>query len=457
MGLGIATAAGVSLAAMMLNFKKTNKIAITGIAGGGKTVFLSSLLWQLAEFDDADFYPGSQVKISGWRELSSKGSLGEVFPFDKYRDALARSHKWPDKTTDCYRFSCEYKRSDWKRFSQRLDFFDFPGERIADAAIAAYKDYGDWSDHILKHFESNSDYNAALLGYKQVLEAGNLDEAKLLSAYRKALACLILGYKPLISPSVFLLDTNGDSARPATEEALASARLCGLDEESQFAPLPEAVRGANPELAKKMARNYKLYRKQIALPLYEELADSQSLIILIDIPSLLAGGVGRYNDNRQIVLDLIDAVRTDTSIGKRLKKLLRFWSGSLKRIAFVATKADLVLPGDLQNGNLMSLLRQMNTRAKNLLPDIEMKWFVCSACRSTSQGNAENTLIGKPIYNNPDRKDMEFEVTALPEAWPDNWMAGEYKYYSVYPETSQNIQIPPKHIGLDRVFEFVAG
>ena len=445
------------MAAMMLNFKKANKIAITGIAGGGKTVFLSSLLWQLAEFDDADFHPFGQVKLSGWRELACKGSFGEVFPFDKYRDALARSRKWPDKTTDCYRFNCEYKRSDWKRLSQRLNFFDFPGERIADAAIAAYKDYGEWSDHILRHFESNSDYNAALAVYRQVLESGELDEAKVLLAYRRALACLILGYKPLVSPSVFLLDTNGDSARPATEEALAAARLCGLDEDSQFAPLPQNVREASPELAKTMARNYKQYRKQLALPLFEELAGSQSLIVLVDIPSLLAGGVGRYNDNRQIVLDLIDAVRSDTSIGRRLKKLLNFWSGSLKRIAFVATKADLVLPGDLQNGHLMSLLRQMNTRAKNLLPEVDMRWFVCSACRSTSQGNAANSLIGKPIYNNPERKDMEFEVSPLPAAWPDNWAPGEYKYFGVYPDTSQNVQIPPKHIGLDRVFEFVAG
>ena len=457
MGLGIATAAGAVIAAKMLNFKKTNKIAITGIAGGGKTVFLSSLLWQLAEFDDADFYPGSQVKISGWRELPGKGALGQVFPFDKYRDALSRSRKWPDKTSDCYRLSCEYKRSDWKRFKQRLDFFDFPGERIADAAIAAYSNYSDWSDHILKHFESNSDYNAALAGYRKVLQSDNLDEKAVLTAYRQALACLILGYKPLISPSVFLLDTNGDSARPATEEALAAARLCGLDEASQFAPLPTNIRGANPELAKMMAKHYRQYRKKLALPLFEELAGSQSLIVLVDIPSLLAGGVGRYNDNRQIVLDLIDAVRSDTSIGRRLKQLLRFWSGSLNKIAFVATKADLVLPQDLQNGNLISLLKQMNTRAKNLLPDVEMKWFVCSACRSTSAGNAANSLIGKPIYNNPEQKDMEFEVTPLPSAWPDNWSAGEYKYFTVHPETSQNVQIPPKHIGLDRVFEFVAG
>ena len=225
MGIGIAAAAGVSMAAMMLNFKKANKIAITGIAGGGKTVFLSSLLWQLAEFDDADFHPFGQVKLSGWRELACKDSFGEVFPFDKYRDALARSRKWPDKTTDCYRFNCEYKRSDWKRLSQRLNFFDFPGERIADAAIAAYKDYGEWSDHILRHFESNSDYNAALAVYRQVLESGELDEAKVLLAYRRALACLILGYKPLVSPSVFLLDTNGDSSKAGNRRSVGRCEI----------------------------------------------------------------------------------------------------------------------------------------------------------------------------------------------------------------------------------------
>ena len=88
------------------------------------------------------------------------------------------------------------------------------------------------------------------------------------------------------------------------------------------------MREASPELAKTMARNYKQYRKQLALPLFEELAGSQSLIVLVDIPSLLAGGVGRYNDNRQIVLDLIDAVRSDYIYRQKIEKaaelLVRF-------------------------------------------------------------------------------------------------------------------------------------
>ena len=41
---------------MAFDLSRRKKIAITGIANSGKTVFLTSLLWQLHEFEDANFY-----------------------------------------------------------------------------------------------------------------------------------------------------------------------------------------------------------------------------------------------------------------------------------------------------------------------------------------------------------------------------------------------------------------
>ena len=72
----------------------------------------------------------------------------------------------------------------------------------------------------------------------------------------------------------------------------------------KFAPLPESVRKANKKLAKEMRQHYQRYRKKLVIPLFREVANSDSLIVLVDIPSLLVGGVERYNDNRQIVLGL---------------------------------------------------------------------------------------------------------------------------------------------------------
>ena len=433
---------------------KRRKIAITGIASGGKTVFLTSLLWQLKEFKDSEFYLPKKVEIDRFRDVSLRGDNSK-FPFRRYQDALAREHRWPGKTTDIHHFRCEFGRSDRRWFKkQQLDFLDFPGERIADAAIAAHADFDDWSDHMFDYFSDRADCSEAADQFLRKVESANLSADEATQAYRRTLACFVLDYKPLISPSVFLLDEKGNKATYKPLEDLAAERICGLDEQSQFAPLPESVRKANKTLAKEMRRYYQRYRKKLVIPLFREVANSDSLIVLVDIPSLLVGGVERYNDNRQIVLDLADVV-AGTAVGGRLKRM--FGLDSFRRIAFVAAKADLVAPNDLKNGRLRSLLRQMTEQAEDLLPrKVDIAWFVCSACRSTRSGNAEDMLIGTPLSDNPERLEKEFPVSPLPESWPGDWGFQDYQFPEVHPKTVRNLQQPPEHRGLDRVFDFVA-
>ena len=433
---------------------KRRKIAITGIASGGKTVFLTSLLWQLKEFKNSKFYKEvKEVTISNFSNVSSHGD--KEFRFYKHRDALAKGRKWPEKTNDIHRFHCEFKRGDRKLFKkQQLNFLDFPGERIADAAIAAYTDFDDWSDHMFDCFSDRADYSEATCQFLREVESTDLSADEATRAYRRALARFVLDYKPLISPSVFLLDEEGDKATYKSLEDLAEERICGLDEQSQFAPLPESVRKTNRKLAKEMRRHYQRYRKKLVIPLFREVANSDSLIVLVDIPSLLVGGVERYNDNRQIVLDLADVV-AGTAIGGRLKRM--FGLNSLQRVAFVAAKADLVAPNDLKNGRLCSLLREMTEQAEDRLPGkVDIDWFVCSACHSTRPSNAENTLVGAPLSDNPERLEKEFTVSPLPEAWPGDWGFQDYLFPEVHPKTARNLQQPPEHRGLDKVFDFVA-
>ena len=449
------------------------KIGITGIANGGKTVFLTSLLWQLAELDSGSFSLGHDIKLHKFREQKINNRV-ETFPFDFYRDSLVRGGKWPEKTTDCYKYICEFDRSDWNRINinrlkrlsklqfsdrQRLDFFDFPGERIADAAIAAYSDYEDWSKHVLSHFRSHSDYREAFEPFSKFLKS--LDAScgddlldKVVYQYKLVLASLIHGYKPFISPSIFLLDQSGSVATPASDEALATSRLVGLSEKEQFVPLTESVCDMFPKLKEKMQSRYTRYRRKIALPLFDEIGSSDRLVVLVDIPSLLSGGVGRYNDNRQVLLDLFETL-TDSTMSALFQKLFGFWMGGLKKVAFVATKSDQVSTSDICDGKLRSLLKQMTIRAKRILPDVEFQWFECSAIVSTRAGSTSDTLIGCPIANNSEGRELEFTVSHLPNEWPEDWKAGEYRFPNVMPVVSKNLQIPPEHYGMDRLFKFL--
>lgn len=436
---------------------KTTRVAVTGIAGGGKTVFLTSCLSQLAESDQAEHFLGGAVKLKSFYEPVHSNDGNINFPFERYRRLMAAGGSWPDKTVDCFRYQCEFERSDWHFFKQRLSFYDFPGERIADAAIAAISDYHEWSEHILTYYKQHPDYEGVVSEYFDMLKTGEVSEAGVIKKYELTLARLILGYKPLISPSCFLLGTDGSKAKPGTAEQIAGSRYSGLDEQCRFAPLPRDLCRSHPEMAANMRRNYRLYRRQVVLPVFKELGKSDCLVVLVDIPSLLAGGVGRYNDNRQILMDLADAMRPDTSIGAKLLNTLKFWRPKLKKVAFVASKADLVSGEDVNNGNLESLLHQMTVRGAKGMPDVESKWFVCSGCCSTRPGSKPGLLIGKLTHNNPDGKEIEFEVSRLPQTWPPQWDSGDYRFYKVYPQASQNIQIPPKSFGLDGILKFILG
>ncbi len=439
----------------LINLKRHNRVVITGIAGGGKTVFLTSLLSHLAEFGQGHFHLGKGVDITDFRELPVKGGLLPGFTHFKYREDLARG-RWPEKTTDCSRYACEFKRSDWKLYTQKMSFFDFPGERVADAAIAAFSGYGDWSDHILAHLKRHHGSLSAAGPYLEYIDQDILSEDVLLKLYRETLARLILAFKPLVSPSVFLLDQKGVPASPGTPEEIAASRYAGVSASRQFAPLSARARKQNPDLTAKMTRIFKEYRNIAAMPVFENISRAGSLVVLVDIPSLLAGGVGRYNDDRRILLDLIEVLRPKSDIGSLLMKFFPFRRKSLNRIAFVAAKADMVHPMDIENNRMINLLRMMTDRARRMLPEVRSEWFVCSACRSTFAVEGGRRLRGKIIYDNQDKEFKEYNVPELPENWPEKWRPGVYPFYKVYPDAPQNYLIPPGHMGLDRVFEFIS-
>ncbi len=450
------------------------KIGITGLASGGKTVFLSSLIWQLMEFESSDLALDRGLKLEDFREKKPSGGKEGRFPFEEIRESFSRDGDWPKKTRACCRYACEFRRLDWAnvmkraisgKFSDRqsLEFFDFPGERVADAAIAAFSSFSEWSDHLLGYFKSHSDYRAAVAPFMEQLsrtEQTVADFEVLVDAYKLALAQMALDCKPLISPSVFLLDEQGVQAkRDQSAERLARSRLVGVSEERQFVPLPKSVREEFPALHKEMRASYRLYRKRVVLPLFKEIGSAKQLIVLVDVPSILNGGVDHYNDSRQVVLDLFDVLRPDSSIGSKLWKLFTFWRGGLKKVAFVAAKSDLVHPSELESGRLQSLLRQMTSRTQSMLPSVNFQWFCCSAVRSTRKGSEDGTLVGRlAVKENEDkREEMEFPVPALPDHWPKDWEVGDYRFPSVWPEIHKNYQSPPPHHGMGRLIQFLLG
>src|SRR5205823_14243619 len=154
---------------------------------------------------------------------------------------------------------------------------------------------------VLGVFRDDTSFRKCCTPFLGLVEKPDAAEANLVAAYKLSLANLILSFKPLVSPSTFLLDVDGRLAAPDTAEVIAAGRYSGLGPDTQFTPLPPALRGT--PFGNVFATRFDSYREMVVMPFFRALKACHSLVVLVDVTMLLAGGVGMYDDTRQILRD----------------------------------------------------------------------------------------------------------------------------------------------------------
>jgi predicted YcjX-like family ATPase len=453
----------------LLRVKTTEcRVGVVGLYNSGKTVLLTSLINHLQDYD-ADRFPlgGRDTRVRKFTTLPPDGGW-EAFNYAGSRDALVHGGRWPAKTRDRSQFVCQFERSDWRFSDCLLKLYDLPGERIADAAMLG-RDFAAWSGHILGLFANDTAYRRYCEPFLALCQSAESNENELLAAYKLALANLILNFKPLVSPSTFLLDVKGQGAKPESPENLAASRFAGLGPDAEFCPLPAAIRSTNAELHARFAARFDSYVNQVVEPTVFALKRCTSLIVLIDIPMLLAGGVGMYDDNRHIVRDLVAALKPgehgvlgplERAFSKVFlpHELRRTW---ITRLAFAAPKLDLVHPVD--RDRLLILMRRMVEKYAHDCDGLKSDFFNISAVASTKPLSVENGrrfLTGVPLRDGAGRKippgpEQRFEVSPLPDDWPTDWRPGVFSYPEVYPQMPTRKDYPPEHVNLDKLATFV--
>ncbi len=449
---------------------KTNecRVGVVGLYSAGKTVLLTSLVNHLDHHDPDRFRlgkPGTAVRKFTLLDPDPKWAK---FNYVGYRDALAHSGRWPEKTIDRSMLACRFTRTDWAISDCVLKLYDLPGERFADAAMLG-RTYAEWSDHVLERLKNDTPARTCCEPFLQALTADAPDEAGLIGTYRLSLANLILSFNPFISPSTFLLDTSGTAARPKPPADLAAERRSGL-EGAEFAPLPADVRAKGPGVAAAFAARFERYKAEVVQPFLVALKSCTSLVVLVDVMMLLAGGVGMYNDNHQILKDLFDVLDPGEdvfrSVGRHLSNVFlpRQWRpGGITRVAFVAPKLDLVYPTD--RDRTLHLLKRMVGKMADNRDGLTHRYFNVSAAVSTRQmpgGEGERVMVGIPSRDGDGRKihrgaEQRFPVSAVPDDWPADWPAGRFAFPEVYPLIPTRKDYPPEQIKLDAVLDFVLG
>ncbi len=439
------------------------RIAVTGLANSGKTVFLLSLLQHMEHFDPDRFRLANGAELTGFRELSVPGDFCP-FPRTALRARLmeAQQVRWPEKTKDIYRYRCSFNYSRlalptrvWNklRLHRRLgsrnvqwDFLDFPGERLSDALMGKHADFAAWSDELVGLWRSYDRLRELMDEYLVVMEQPGIPERQLLATYKRCLARMVHGKFQIITPSTFMLNHGGDGVFSyADVENEGQNRISGLPG-WEFAPLSQTAREMRGKsgLVNRFASHYQTYREEVVQPLLRAINNCDRLLVLVDIPGILSGGVGRYNDTNHLIETLADNLTPSS-----------WFFTNVDKVAFIASKSDMVHRRD--QDNLKALVEDMMRIARNRQPKIVYTSFVASAwvsAESVDLPDGGRALRGIPAR---DREEQVFRIPELGPEWPGDWGPEDprYSFPLLSPPPLANRYLAPEQRNLDRVFDFL--
>ncbi len=365
-------------------------IIITGLSRSGKSMLFTSLMTLLREqgpsrFDALPLLKKLPKDLFSTFEL--KPILGEeCFPFDESLERLQLG-KWPKATEEIYGFELVVTLRPNSFFSKTLNlkdkivfrFYDYPGEWLTDLPMLD-KTYRTWSDSAWSQQLNppQKQFARVFQDYVDGFDFHQIPTPELIGHYVAAFKYYLESAKKggisLLQPGAMLIDN----------------QKIDLIHRG-FAPLPSRI-SSDPShpWTQCFTAHFEDFQTLWLIPLkeaYFSKADKQ--IILVD----LLEGLNHSQDHLNQLKESISNLASNFVYAAEKWYKPKFLSqDEISKVAFVATKMDLLPPS--QHNNALALLQELTTGVRAHLKDqeVEFQHFVVSALQATNPGEQNDSL-----------------------------------------------------------------
>jgi len=461
---------GIDLLRPLIAFwrDRTIRLAVTGLSGSGKTVFVTSLVHNLLGAVGRParlpfLRAAAERRILAAGLCAPEGDAIAPFSLSETIAALAADPPlWPASTTAPRRVQLSLRFSPAGPFAGgnpiglvlgsvaelTLEILDYPGEWLLDLPLLR-QSYADWSRRTLELARRGAraalarDWLDFLARHPadSAAEAGAAWQAH--SLYRAFLeACRTREQLSLVQPGRFL--NTGQLVDPSV------LWFCPM-------PFPLGAHARAGSLAAMMESRFDSYKQTIVQPFFAQLArhvDRQ--IVLVDVLRALNAGEAAFADQRLALESILECFR----FGRR-GLLARLFGARIDRVLFAATKADHV-PA-LQRDHLEALMAEMvaapTLRAKRAHARVAGAALAAIRCTQDGieviDGRKLDVVVGLPKGG---ERRICFFPGIVPVTPPPTGFWGErFIGFPVFqpPRLDGSAQDGVPHINLDKALDFL--
>lgn len=419
------------------------KIAITGLSRSGKTVFITSLIDQLLHQDKLRTITLSSSPF----KVKIQSPLKNFKRFDYYTliNKLKNEHIWPQGTDEISHTLLQVESKSRFSFLSNskftIELIDYPGEWLLDLTLLELS-YKEWSEKTLSWLRGIDDiqvkkYLATITSLNESLKGTEL-ELKIHTEYKELLIYLKKNHFSLLTPGRFIMPS----------DLLNDPIL-------HFAPIDDTAR----QLVEVFESKYDRYVKEVVKEIHlEHFKGFQRQVVLIDVIEALQNGYECYTDMKHGLKDMLYLYDH-----KNKNFISQWFAPSIKKVLFVATKADQVAAS--QHANFSKLLDDMiqELRHDMDISHISTDTQIISSLKSTI--TIEKKYEGMTLsfirgILKEDSNVHDLYPGEMPSKFPtkEEWDIANYGYKSFLPPKKPYREDEPlEHLNMDKIIQKLIG